>query len=427
MKKQIKITKILASALISTALASATVFSLTNVAKAVTCDYGDEINTGWTSSCVGNASEANYRSNAIGANSRAGDYSNAFGNGSLAINNDNYDWYYENTADNLFTTNAPGGSLISGAHQYGTYRYNEVYGVVRVDISEDAYYYVDAKTSTDGYLGKNFYRDYLSNSSQLNAQYSPEQIIAYGYDIGILPNDYVVYGSVAIGNDSLAVRGSAAVGDSAVALNYSSATGTAAYASEGSVANGYYSNAVNGSVASGYFSYAEDLSVASGFNSGAILGSTAVGAFSSAIGNNSVAIGYGSNAEANNSVALGANSYANRPNTVSVGSAGSERQITNVAPGTQGTDAVNVNQLTKVKEKATAGIAMAMAMGGGANIPQGKNNAFTMAVGAFDTQQAVAASYATAVSPNQQINASVGYGMGGESQLGARIGTTFSW
>ena len=70
---------------------------------------------------------------------------------------------------------------------------------------------------------------------------------------------------------------------------------------------------------------------------------------------------------------------------------------------------------------------MAMAMGGGANIPQGKNNAFTMAVGAFDTQQAVAASYATVVSPNAQINASVGYGMGGESQLGARIGTTFSW
>jgi hypothetical protein len=144
MKKQIKITKILASALISTALASATVFSLTNVAKAVTCDYGDEINTGWTSSCVGNASEANYRSNAIGANSRAGNYSNAFGNGSLAINNDNYDWYYENTAGNLFTTNAPGGSLISGAHQYGTYRYNEVYG--RLSESEDAYYYVDAKT-----------------------------------------------------------------------------------------------------------------------------------------------------------------------------------------------------------------------------------------------------------------------------------------
>ena len=443
MKKQIKITNILASALVSTALASATMFSLTNVAKAVTCDYGDEINTGSTSSCVGNASEANYRSNAIGANSRAGYYSNALGNGSLAISNDSYNWYYENTDGNLFTTNAPGGSLFSGAHEYGTYRYNQVYGRQEF-ISEDAYYYVDAKTSTDGYTGKNFYRDYLSNSSQLNALYSPEQIIAYGYDIGILPNDNVVYGSVAIGNDSLAVRGSAAVGDSAVALNYSSATGTAAYASEGSVANGYYSNAVNGSVASGYFSYAEDLSVASGFNSVAILGSTAAGAFSSATGNNSVAIGYGSNAEANNSVALGANSnaeannsvalgansYANRPNTVSVGSAGSERQITNVAPGTQGTDAVNVNQLTKVKEKATAGIAMAMAMGGGANIPQGKNNAFTMAVGAFDSQQALAASYTTVIGPSSQLNASVGYsGFGGsnETQLGARIGATYSW
>lgn len=45
-------------------------------------------------------------------------------------------------------------------------------------------------------------------------------------------------------------------------------------------------------------------------------------------------------------MALGSFSVADRANTVSVGSAGAERQITNVAAGTQGTDAVNVNQMT---------------------------------------------------------------------------------
>ena len=90
-------------------------------------------------------------------------------------------------------------------------------------------------------------------------------------------------------------------------------------------------------------------------------------------------------------------------------------------------EAKGMNKGGKTSCYAKGGVVKKMAMGGGANIPQGKNNAFTMAVGAFDTQQAVAASYATVVSPNAQINASVGYGMGGESQLGARIGTTFSW
>ncbi|MCA3867523.1 MAG: YadA-like family protein, partial [Burkholderia sp.] len=51
-----------------------------------------------------------------------------------------------------------------------------------------------------------------------------------------------------------------------------------------------------------------------------------------------------------NSVALGANSTnSNRSNVVSVGNDTQQRQIINVAPGTQGTDAVNLNQLTAVQ------------------------------------------------------------------------------
>ena len=50
-----------------------------------------------------------------------------------------------------------------------------------------------------------------------------------------------------------------------------------------------------------------------------------------------------------NSVAIGAANDGGRSNVVSVGNDQQQRQITNVAPGTQGTDAVNVNQLTQVQ------------------------------------------------------------------------------
>ncbi|WP_107310139.1 beta strand repeat-containing protein, partial [Burkholderia metallica] len=75
---------------------------------------------------------------------------------------------------------------------------------------------------------------------------------------------------------------------------------------------------------------------------------------------NAMALGANTSVDdkANGAVALGAGSKATRANTVSVGSAGSERQIVNVAAGTQGSDAVNVTQLSGV----------ATALGGGAGI-----------------------------------------------------------
>ncbi|MEF9503677.1 YadA-like family protein [Burkholderia sp. 1B3(2022)] len=75
---------------------------------------------------------------------------------------------------------------------------------------------------------------------------------------------------------------------------------------------------------------------------------------------NAMALGANTSVEgaANGAVALGAGAKATRANTVSVGSAGSERQIVNVAAGTQGTDAVNVAQLSGVTT----------ALGGGAGI-----------------------------------------------------------
>ncbi|WPN52001.1 YadA-like family protein [Pseudomonas sp. P9_2] len=84
------------------------------------------------------------------------------------------------------------------------------------------------------------------------------------------------------------------------------------------------------------------------------MGSQASGNNSMAVGSNTVAsaenataTGNGAQATAQNSVALGANSVADRESSVSVGSAGGERQITNVAAGTRGTDAANIDQVSR--------------------------------------------------------------------------------
>ena len=430
--KKICCALILAASTSFTSIKSANAVDCTNIAGAA---YISTSNV-----CVGSNTAFIWGGNTVsGNNARAAYQSSAYGNSATAVGPYDANWDEDSTNDdgNIYST------LQSGTDQrLGTYRLNKVHGITTTllfnDIGEEIgfttydpagpgtlsttyntgfssedsvyseyeYYSVDQK-STANYLDPiEFYDDYLSNNT---GSISPFSLLGKD-EISDYDNER---GSVAMGYNALATFGSNAIGNNSVATNYSNALGAGSFAQNGSSAIGYYSQALNLSNAMGYFAYAED-------------GSVAIGTLSQAL-NGSVALGSGASATAANSVALGFDSIANRANTVSVGSVGSERQITNVAPGTQGTDAVNLNQLNKVESKATSGIAMAMAMGGGANIPQGKNNAFTMAVGAFDTQQAVAASYATVVSPNAQINASVGYGMGGESQLGARIGTTFSW
>ncbi|MPV69155.1 hypothetical protein GD429_25795 [Burkholderia sp. BE17] len=91
----------------------------------------------------------------------------------------------------------------------------------------------------------------------------------------------------------------------------------------------------------------------------------AKGAAAVTAGANSVAIGSGANASASgalafgtgarvsglNSVAIGFNSVADEANQVSVGDLGHERRISHLADGVQGTDAVNVDQLTEAIEK----------------------------------------------------------------------------
>ncbi|MCA8274957.1 YadA-like family protein [Burkholderia sp. AU30280] len=151
-------------------------------------------------------------------------------------------------------------------------------------------------------------------------------------DTFIKVNGITTPGTTATGNRDIAIGDSArsdtrsapgnTISDYAVSLGSSaSAVGTAATA-----------------IGAGAVASTGDNTIRSNATSlGAKAASTAVGA---------TALGFGAIASAGNSVALGANSVADRTNVVSVGSTAQTRQITNLAAGTQGTDAVNLNQMT---------------------------------------------------------------------------------
>ncbi|AIP37019.1 coiled stalk of trimeric autotransporter adhesin family protein [Paraburkholderia xenovorans LB400] len=151
--------------------------------------------------------------------------------------------------------------------------------------------------------------------------------------------------------------GALAVGSgSAAGSNASTAVGTGAgVASVNSTAIGYSAtigaNSAN-SLAIGYNSRAQATnSMALGsFASATSAGSVVIGynAFVNQAATNGMALGLNASVSAANGVAIGYNSIADRANAVSVGSSSQQNQIIYVAAGTNGTDAVNVNQLSGV-------------------------------------------------------------------------------
>ncbi len=183
------------------------------------------------------------------------------------------------------------------------------------------------------------------------------------------------------------------------------------------VATGAGSTAVAvGAVATG------DYSVAFGQSSNAAgTSSTAIGRAAQALGANSVALGQGAVASATNSVAIGNGTVADRSNTVSLGG----RQLVNLAPGTNGTDAVNLNQLKGVQDRAYGGIATAIAMGGIA-IPDSKTYAVTANLGEYRGDTALAGGFALRVTDHATVNASLGVGID-HGDVGGRVGATFAW
>jgi autotransporter adhesin len=138
---------------------------------------------------------------------------------------------------------------------------------------------------------------------------------------------------------------------------------------------------------------------------------------------------------------LGAGSVANDPNVVSVGSPGHERRIENVAAGINPTDAVNVGQLqaaqaqtnaftdlrfTQVRDRASAGIAGAMAA---VNIPQAWAPGKTLiglGVGVRDGQGGFAVGVSTMLPDGRTVfKASATYDTQNEASAGAGFGFQF--
>ncbi|MFV0919476.1 YadA family autotransporter adhesin [Ralstonia nicotianae] len=199
---------------------------------------------------------------------------------------------------------------------------------------------------------------------------------------------------------------------------------------------------------------------------------TAMGAAASAGGDQSVATGHnaqsggdssvamGANAKAtataNHAVAVGSGSVANRANTMSVGSAGNERQITNVAAGVQGTDAVNVSQLSQavyaavgdlpagttarqytdeqigmvrqgisqVARGAYSGIAAATALTMIPDVDQGKSIAIGIGSATYKGYQAVALGASARISHNLKAKMGVGYSSEGTT---VGMGASYQW
>jgi autotransporter adhesin len=156
-------------------------------------------------------------------------------------------------------------------------------------------------------------------------------------------------------HNSVTLGGTGATGTVAlnnVAAGALSATSTAAVnGAQLYAANANITNLQNG--AGGVFQVYQSGAVTA--PTASALESTAGGDGAVASGGASTAIGYRASASGANSVAIGANSSdGGQANVVSFGTPGNERRLTNVAPGINGTDAVNVNQLTAVSNYAAS-------------------------------------------------------------------------
>ena len=172
--------------------------------------------------------------------------------------------------------------------------------------------------------------------------------------------------------------------------------------------------------------------------------STALGPNANASGVNSVALGAGAIAPASNAVALGANSIASEPNTVSFGSPDSERRVTNVAPGRAASDAATIGQLGDASNAfrseivqlesrtnrglvtANEGVAIALAIGGGAHLEPGQNFALSGNWGTFEGQNGIGVGFRARV--NDHVSVQGGFGAGLNSgTTGGSAGISIGW
>ncbi len=188
-------------------------------------------------------------------------------------------------------------------------------------------------------------------SDQMNAavaKASSDRLDAGRVTIG--KDAYASGNNIAVGMGAKADTGGAGTG--VIAIGEGAAAGRPGYS--GAIAIGYGARAVDGTQGG----YLRPVAIGAGAQAQGV--SVAIGPDAQSSPGNGVALGHQASvgADATWAVALGTGSSADRADTVSVGNAVSQRQIVNVAAGTQGTDAVNVAQLSGVTT----------ALGGGAGI-----------------------------------------------------------
>ncbi|WP_240201606.1 YadA-like family protein [Pseudomonas sp. PDNC002] len=251
------------------------------------------------------------------------------------------------------------------------------------------------------------------NSAAADSQASGQESIAIGSTAQATTDNSIAIGrasstdsndgdgaAVAVGSQSHANGDGVAIGQNTDAAGsrsvavgpYAAVSGRSGIAmGSGSSAQGDYSTAVGpGAKTSGTNAVALGNTSNAAGNRAISIGS---GSSVDVNADSSIALGRVSSATASDAVALGYQSLADRATTVSVGNATKQRQIVNMAAGTQGTDAVNVSQLSP----------LVTAMGGGA--------AFNSTTGAV-----TGPSYAL-------TNAN---GIGGTSGAATDVGTGFS-
>lgn len=161
-------------------------------------------------------------------------------------------------------------------------------------------------------------------------------------------------------------------------------------------------------------------------------------------GTSSIALGAGATVQAghDNSVALGAGAQSTRANQVMVGTAattytmpGITSSASKAAQGpvhgvvttdANGNLASDGGALHRQVEGNTEGVAMAMALAGGLNLPEGKNFGISGNWGTFDGEHAMGFGAVGRVSKNVYLNGGVGIGAG-HGKVGGRAGVMFTW
>ena len=157
-----------------------------------------------------------------------------------------------------------------------------------------------------------------------------------------------------------------------------------------------------------------------------------------------MALGAGAVASASNAVAIGPASIASQDNTVSFGSSGNERRLTNVAPGIASTDAATVGQLgdfssavgselARVESRtnrglaaANEGVAIALAVGGGAHLEPGQNFALSGNWGNYEGQNGIGVGVRARLSDYVSFQGGFGAGLN-SGTTGGSAGLSIGW